>query len=339
MQHRITNSGPLLDRQGNLLEKGWATDLLLQYRREDIKVPSFMIKEWDYYAVLNEYFGIALTVADIGYIGVLTVTVFDFKRPKEWTKTVITPFPLGKYNMPNSTAEGDINISNKGLSLTFKREKGKRRLIVKDENFFKGKALIGEIFLDVNEENDSIVMATPFHKNKHFYYNQKTNCQRASGGFKFGDQYFDFSKELSFGVLDWGRGVWTYNNTWYWGSASGMVDNSLFGFNIGYGFGDTGKATENGMFYNGKIHKLEEIQFHIPEDNYLDPWRISSSDNRFEMKFIPVIDRNSKTKVFILESDQHQVFGYFTGTAILDNGKIIELDRFFGFAEKVTNKW
>jgi len=118
-----------------------------------------------------------------------------------------------------------------------------------------------------------------------------------------------------------------------------MVDNSLFGFNIGYGFGDTGKATENGMFYNGKIHKLEEIQFHIPEDNYLDPWRISSSDNRFEMKFIPVIDRNSKTKVFILESDQHQVFGYFTGTAILDNGKIIELDRFFGFAEKVTNKW
>lgn len=339
MQHQIINPGSLLDRQGNLQEKGWATDLLLHYRKQDVKVPSFKIKEWDYYAVLNESFGIALTVADNGYVGVLTVTMFDFKKPKEWTKAVLIPFPLGKFNMPNSTCQGDINISKKGLSITFKREKGKRTLVVKDDNFFEGKALTGEIFLDVNEENYSIVMATPFHKKKHFYYNQKTNCQRALGGFKFGNQYFDFSKELSYGVLDWGRGVWTYNNTWYWGSASGMVDDALFGFNIGYGFGDTSNATENVLFYNGKVHKLDEIAFHIPEDNYLDPWRISSSDNRFEMTFFPVIDRNSRTKVLILESDQHQVFGYFTGTVVLDDGKIIELDSFFGFAEKVINRW
>ena len=43
----------------------------------------------------------------------------------------------------------------------------------------------------------------------------------------------------AFGVLDWGRGVWTYHNVWYWGSASGLVDGVPFGFNIGYGFGDT----------------------------------------------------------------------------------------------------
>jgi len=38
-------------------------------------------------------------------------------------------------------------------------------------------------------------------------------------------------------------------------------------------------------------------------------------------------------------SDQHQVFGRFSGAAKLDNGTIVKLDSFLGFAEKVHNKW
>ncbi|MFR1035019.1 MAG: DUF2804 family protein [Acutalibacteraceae bacterium] len=30
-----------------------------------------------------------------------------------------------------------------------------------------------------------------------------------------------FHPETDFGTLDWGRGVWTYDNRWYWGSAMG----------------------------------------------------------------------------------------------------------------------
>ena len=44
--------------------------------------------------------------------------------------------------------------------------------------------------------------------------------------------------------MDWGRGVWTYHNTWYWSSASGELDGVPFGWNLGYGFGDTAAATE-----------------------------------------------------------------------------------------------
>ena len=60
-----------------------------------------------------------------------------------------------------------------------------------------------------------------------------------------------------FGTLDWGRGVWTHDNTWYWGSGNGYVNGKPFGFNIGYGFGNTSAASENALFYDGKIHKLE----------------------------------------------------------------------------------
>ncbi|MCK5784895.1 MAG: DUF2804 family protein [Desulfobacterales bacterium] len=36
---------------------------------------------------------------------------------------------------------------------------------------------------------------------------------------------------------------------------------------------------------------------------------------------------------------QHQVFGYFSGHVILDDGTRLHLDRFSGFAEDVLNWW
>ena len=115
------------------------------------------------------------------------------------------------------------------------------------------------------------------------------------------------------------------------------------GFNIGYGFGDTSAASENMLFYNGAAHKLSQISFEIPmkdgKEDYLKPWRFTSDDGRFELDFLPVIDRASCTDFKILKSDQHQVFGRFSGTVILDDGTPITIKDLFGFAEKVENKW
>ena len=51
------------------------------------------------------------------------------------------------------------------------------------------------------------------------------------------------------------------------------------------------------------------------------------------------MDRASKTDVGLICSDQHQVFGRFTGKAVLDDGTVLDVKDFFGFAEKVKNKW
>ena len=112
-------------------------------------------------------------------------------------------------------------------------------------------------------------------------------------------------------MLDWGRGVWTYKNTWYWGSASGLVDGERFGFNIGYGFGNTSAASENMLFYKGRAHKLSQVIFHIPGDggratpDYMRPWTFTSDDGRFEMDYTPVLDRASCSAVV------RAVFGCF----------------------------
>lgn len=62
---------------------------------------------------------------------------------------------------------------------------------------------------------------------------------------------YQFDPEDSFAVLDWGRGVWTYHNTWYWGSASYHVDGVPFGWNIGYGLRGLLRRQARTCFFTG----------------------------------------------------------------------------------------
>jgi hypothetical protein len=188
-------------------------------------------------------------------------------------------------------------------------------------------------------------MATPFGDVKTaFYYNHKINCMKAKGSVSYNNTVYEFEPTDSMGSLDWGRGVWTYKNTWYWGSMSIFLeDGNTFGFNIGYGFGDTSAASENIVFYNGIGHKLSQVDFGIPtsggKDDFMSPWHFTSDDGRFDMIFNPVIDRHAHTNIGIIETNQHQVFGKYSGKVILDDGKEIEITDKLGFAEKVYMKY
>ena len=42
------------------------------------------------------------------------------------------------------------------------------------------------------------------------------------------------------------------------------MDGAPFGWNLGYGFGDTSAATENALIYNGRLHKLDEKKHKNP---------------------------------------------------------------------------
>ena len=344
MQHRIVKDGPLLDELGILREPGWATELKLQYHRKDVKAPAIRRKEWDYYLITNGKFGLALTIADNGYMGLVSVSLLDFKEHWEQTTSPMVIMPMGTMKLPETSAAGDLYAGGKGYQLLFENHGDTRRLTFHMDNFRDGNPIDGSVTLTEPPE-DSMVIATPFAGHpKAFYYNQKIVGMRASGEITFRDRVYRFDPSDSFGILDWGRGVWTYDNTWYWSGAAGEVDGKVFGFNLGYGFGDTSAASENMLFYEGKAHKLDRVTFQIPQkgngdDDFMSPWRFTSNDGRFEALFQPVLDRSALTKVGPLCSDQHQVFGTFTGSAVLDDGRRIHLDQFFGFAEKVRNKW
>ena len=341
IQNELTR-GELLDPWGNLNEAGYAKTLIKTYERGAISARKSRIKEWDYYYIGNSQYGIAFTIADNSYMGLGSVSLLDFVNKKYITKSVMKWFTNGKLRLPESSKVGDVEFLSNKCKLTFRND-GKRRILTVHFTKFDGiKDFDSEVEL-FDEPSESMVIATPFEKKHYFYYNQKINCMRAKGEARVGGKIYSFYEDDSFAVLDWGRGVWTYSNTWYWSSLNSKVNGKKIGFNLGYGFGDTSKATENMLFYDGKAYKIEHVTFHIPQDekgndDYLKPWTFTSNDKSVDLKFVPILDRYDNTNALIIASRQHQVFGKFSGTLVINGQKIVIKD-LVGFAEKVKNRW
>jgi len=341
-QNEITRPIELLDDKGHITEEGWARRPFWRYDRSRIKAPWYRIKEWDYYCVLSQKrgYGIAFTVSDLGYAGLSSIVWLDFVKRTFTPVDSLKLLTLGKLGHSPVPERGDLHYKDKKLSISYLIGDGERRILAESSSFGEGKGFKCDIRLTQDMSADSMNIATSWKENRRaFYYNHKVNCMPALGEVIIGDETFKFEPEDSFGVLDWGRGYWTYHNRWFWGSASGLFEGVPIGWNLGYGFSDRTPASENMIFYNGRAHKLEEIEFHIDPANYLAPWKMTSSDGRFEMDFEPVLNRHSNFKVLMLSSIQNQLFGYYSGQLILDDGRALHIDKMLGLAEDVLNKW
>jgi len=339
MQKEIKTPHPLLNENGLLLESGYALHPIFDYDRSKIAAPSWRIKEWDYYAILNDDYGFTVTFADLSYSALITIVWLDFKEAKIRKFSKLLWFTFGKLNLPSSSLQGDIHYHQKGINIDFLRTPQGRQLKIHLDEFEKAVPLSAEFFLE-DKKDESMVIMTPWKENpKAFYYNQKVNCMPASGSVTIGEMSEDFKPNKSFAVLDWGRGVWTYKNTWYWSSLNIAQDGHRIGFNLGYGFGDTSAASENMIFVDGKAHKLDQVVFEFDPKNLMHDWHFKDNQNRLDLQFEPVLDRKDDINFIVIQNLGDQIFGRFTGTMVLDDGATITLQGAIGFLEKITNHY
>lgn len=348
METRITERGPLHNDDGTLAQRGWATELLLDYDRSRIKAAKHRIKEWDYYLINDDDYALCFTIGDLSYIAMISASLLDFNAKTFITESTLGILPMGKMKMPWRSDAGITHFDDKRADMTYEVADGMRRLHIVFRDFKDGAALRAEIVLD-QEPRDSMVISTPWAEDpKAFYYNQKIVGMRAVGSFDIGDLHHDFDETDSFGLLDWGRGVWTRDNTWFWGVAQGIQDGHIFGFNLGYGFGDTSAASENMLFVDGIAHKLGRVDFGIPvrdlsaklgKDRYdlMSPWHMTDDAERLDLVFTPDIDRVDYIDMKLVRSDQHQVFGLLNGHVVLDDGSRLDIVDLRGSAEVIHN--
>ncbi len=346
MQNEITSPTKLLTIKGKLAKEGWARHPYFNYVKKEIKANKFRIKEWDYYAITNQKdaYTIAVTISDLGYSTLVSISYIDYKLRKYSTVDKVVLLPLKKINLASNTTEDSyVSKSYSNIRACFVKSGSVRKLMFSSPQLVLPNGEIGldvDINLDQDKNMESINIATSWKENrKAFYLNEKINCMPVIGTIKRGYNVENIEPNTTFATLDWGRGRWTYKNTWYWASLSTLINNEPVGFNLGYGFSDRSSASEDAIFYKNKINKLDRVKFIIP-DNYLEkPWKFKDNEGRLDLTFNPLVDRKGYFNYGIIKSDQHQVFGEFSGKLILDNKDIVLLDKHLGFAEKVANKW
>ena len=339
-QNKISVRTRLLDSDGELTAAGYGVTDVFEYRRGDIKANPMRIKEWDFYQISDERYTIQMVLADISLGGAGTFTLFDRKTGERVEALNLSVLTAGRLGLPEN-ANTPHFIRNKGnnfnMSIQVMPEK---RVLLFDGKDSKGSCISAEITLDVAPGLEYLYMAVPFNEKKHFYLNQKMNCMPASGKILCRLGEIELDSKSSFCVLDWGRGVWPYKCDWYWGNGSTYLpDGKVFGFEIGWGFGNMTAFTENTLFYDYKAHKIGEVFLEKDASDYMKPWIFTSNDGRFMMTMTPEFDNFTSSRVLAVGNICHQVFGLWNGYAVLDNGTVIEVNDMTAFCEHSDNRW
>lgn len=331
-EHRITTPGPVLDKQG-VITPGYSEKSVLTYRRRDIKAPFYRIKEWDFYQVSDGEKCLQFTYGHASYAGQVGIMLFDFKKGEMIADiNKLLAFPFGRLHLPeNAESDSDVRYDGGGVHLRFVVAGNRRRLTFSAPEF--------EADITLERRNPySLVINIPFDEYKTaFYYNHKINCMTASGHAVYKGKEYRFGED-AFGLLDWGRGVWPFRNEWYWSNGTGMVNGKIFGFNLGTGFGNTSQATENMLFYDGGYCKIGRVRFERQAD-YNQPWRLRDEEGRLDLTLTPLYDRTTRTKVLFIDNCCHQMFGGFSGHAVLDDGTVLQIRDLPAFAEHAVNNW
>lgn len=338
-QTELLEKTPLLDDKGRILRPGYAKKMNYIYNREQIHAHPFALKEWDFYQIsCGEGWILQMTIGHVSYAGNFSAALFNIYTGVKREFSRISPFPMKNIPMPrNPECKNSIGVQDRDYKMLFQTREHYRLLSLRAEDSELGLVDI-RVRLANDISNEKMVIATPFSRPDQFYLNYKENYYRASGRAIFGDLTIDLQPDSS-ALLDWGRGVWPFHQEWYWGNGTCLVKDVPFGFNIGWGFGDLSHATENFFFYDKKGIKLDTLTLTKDEKDWKKPWHFVSSDGAFDFQMEPVFDNDTRTELAFVKNRCHQVFGRFSGRAVLPDGRVITVKDMTAFCEHAVNRW
>jgi len=335
-QNEICSAVSVLDDAGAPQNFGWSRQPDFMYDPALIWAPRRKFSEADRYIVFNPTHIVIFEIRDDGYLGSMGVTVVSIKDKKRSTQIFQTLLPLGSYRMPSESRNGAVRYRRKKMILDFVPMESGARIIKADiPRFGRSRSLRGELVLTGLDAADSLVCNLPWRNSKNaFRYSRCSPWYTVEGVIQFGTAEIVFTSGNAWGIFDWNRSVRPRADVRYWAASCSPDNGRLFGFSVGHGSLDSSAGTENAFFVDGRLHKLDQVTFHIPPADWLSPWHFTSNDNRLEMDFYPLQERTDRRRLLFYSASRRQVYGNFSGKVTLDDGAVIDFNHLTGFAER-----
>ncbi|MDR1100546.1 MAG: DUF2804 domain-containing protein [Treponema sp.] len=335
-QNEILSPASVLDGSGWPQNFGWARTPCFFYDPTLVWAPRRRISESDRYIVFSPTHLVIFEIMDDGYLGYTGVSVISLKNKNRTTQIFQKLFPLGNFEMPPGNEVGAIRFRRNKAHLDFVlMEEGVRIIKTDIPKFGHHRSLRGELVLTEPSAAESLVTNMPWRREKSaFRYSRRSPWYIVEGVIQYGTTELVFSRGKSWGIFDWNRGVRPRKDLRYWASACGIAEGRQIGFSAGYSSADAGMGTENAFFVDGKLHKLDQVTFHVSPANWSLPWRFTSNDNRLEMTFTPHQERVERNRVLVYYTSRRQFCGFFSGKVLLDDGSMMEFQNITGFVER-----
>jgi hypothetical protein len=330
-QHEITTAGELLLPDGRLREPGWAQRQLLRWDPALVH-DATELRQWDFFTVQGDDAAVNVSIVDLWFLQLASVTVTDFATgATHQSMTIADTLSL------SGGVEGEATASLEA------QEQPAMRLVTTSDGTqvtfsiprtVFGAASTGSLTLHRRPAMPYLSAATPFREDPFlFFFEQKIPGMTGEGTVTVGDQTWTFTDAAA--VMDWGRGAWPSELTWRWAAASGQ-DIAL---NLGEGFGDDSAATENLLVVGDQAHKLGRVAWSYTPEDPMAPWTFESDDGRLSLVLDPVAPELGGLELGAKYSRLKKAYGTMSGTLVLEDGRVLEVQGLRGFAEEMQVSW
>ena len=320
----------------NPAARGWSRHPML---RGNVRGPWGRVKRWEYWCVTGADRAVAITYADVDYLGLAALWCCDLRTGAEVERTVIVPGGRGMH-LGERVDQGTYRLTRQGLTIEIDEQSDRTVLRGGFTDRHRG---VVDVELEVARPacHETMNVLIPWSE-KRFQFTSKQNSRPAVGTARVGHETWEFGPDQdAYGTLDHGRGIWPYRTRWNWGSASGTVEGRRVGVQLGGRWTAGTGFTENALCVDGRVSKVgEELEWRYDWDQPLRPWRVRAAESlAIELTLHPFHDRHRATRALVLSTEVHQVFGHWEGTIRTDDGEELALDGLAGWAEESRSRW
>ena len=346
-ERELTEPVDLCDSAGHLNPEaiGWSR---VPLHRANLRGAYGRKKRWDYWCFINSDLYVAVTYADVDYLGITAVWIHQ--PSTGFTASIEPPAPFARgfvhterSGVGTMSVRNAVRVGNGPVDLRIEDRPDATLIKVTAERTAWG-PLDLDVAVERPEGHESLNVVIPWSLRR-FQYTAKDNSRRVRGHISIGDRRFDLGAEgdeTTWGILDVGRGLWRYNNRWNWASGSGIASGgAVVGLQFGGKWTEGTGYNENALCVDGRLHKIHnELSWDYDWDHPLRPWRvIDPVGGLVEATLSPTHDRHSKVSIGVLSMEVHQVFGTWAGTITSESGDLVTFDAVVGFAEEARNRW
>ncbi|WP_030166505.1 DUF2804 domain-containing protein [Spirillospora albida] len=282
-------------------------------------------KRWEYWGIVTPRHIVGLVASSLDYAGVHGVYVLDRETGEELARDAVAPFALGA-RFPERCGEGEVAARGGGVAVGGRH--GASGTLLRA----KAPGVLVDLEIPLPDGHESLGVVVPWSEHR-FQYTVKDVGRPVRGRLTLPSGEYEVG-EGAFAVLDHGRGKWPYRMTWNWAAASGRK----LALQLGGKWTDGTGQTENGLFVDGRLHKIgDDLRWTYDPTDLLRPWTIEGP--RVQVGFHPFHERVARTELLIVGSETHQCFGYFTGRVQTDDGAWLDVEGLEGWAEEARQRW
>jgi hypothetical protein len=294
----------------------------------------FAFNQFEFLGAVSERLVLGCALADVKYAGTAFVYCYDPATRQFHKRSFQRPLASGiLFDQQPEAGVTELRVGANFIQMRGGEQPRERRLQVRLPNL-----TIDAVFSEEDPVLEPMRICTPAGASG-WVYARKTAGHRVSGSVQVDGASFDLAAIGARGHHDWSAGYMRRQTFWNWGCLAGSTDDGrVVGLNVSCGVNET-SFTENCFWLDGKLHKLDTVQFVYDRRDLMRPWRMTSYDGRLDLTFRPEGRHREKLNAVIVASNFSQLIGRYDGWLQTAAGERVAITNLLGYAEWHYAKW